>query len=55
MIIFLRYGVPSKIFLDRASYFNSHVMETVAKILGWELCFRHSYIHISNGKIETQN
>ena len=27
-------------------------MEIVAKMLGCELSFRHSYIHISNGKIE---
>ena len=51
--IILRFGKPSSIELDRASYFTSDTMKAVAKLLGCDLKYAYSYIHHSNGRCET--
>ena len=51
--VILCHGKPRVLQLDKSSYFTSETMKTVAKLLGCELQYRHSYIHHSNSRIET--
>ena len=51
--IVLRHGPPKIIAIDRASYFRSQQMQTVAKLLNCDLQYFYSHVHISAGKIES--
>ena len=50
--VVLRHGMPNCLRLDRASYFTSDSIKAVAKLLGCELKYSLSHIHISHGTAE---
>ena len=51
--IVLRHGPPKIIAINRASYFRSQQMQTVAKLLNCDFQYFYSHVHISAGKIES--